>query len=76
MALAASRRGKQTIAEYVTDEPTLELLRSYGVDHAQGFHIGWPADPLDLSPHILRSGTTVPALLLPADLVQQRSGDG
>jgi PAS domain S-box-containing protein len=35
--------GLQTIAEGVEDEETLELLRSYGVDHAQGFHLGRPA---------------------------------
>jgi diguanylate cyclase (GGDEF)-like protein/PAS domain S-box-containing protein len=34
--------GKQTIAEYVGDDETLELLRAYGVDHAQGFHLGRP----------------------------------
>jgi diguanylate cyclase (GGDEF)-like protein/PAS domain S-box-containing protein len=38
--------GKRTIAEYVTDAATLELLRGYGVDYAQGYHIGHPA-PLD-----------------------------
>jgi diguanylate cyclase (GGDEF)-like protein/PAS domain S-box-containing protein len=35
--------GKQTIAEYVGDHETLELLRRLGVDYAQGFHIGRPA---------------------------------
>jgi EAL domain-containing protein (putative c-di-GMP-specific phosphodiesterase class I) len=34
---------KQTIAEGVEDEETLGLLRNYGVDFAQGFHIGRPA---------------------------------
>ncbi len=34
--------GTRTIAEYVTDRATLELLRSYGVDYAQGFEIGRP----------------------------------
>jgi EAL domain-containing protein (putative c-di-GMP-specific phosphodiesterase class I) len=34
--------GKQTIAEYVGDEPTMRLLRSYGVDYAQGFEVGRP----------------------------------
>jgi PAS domain S-box-containing protein len=33
----------QTIAEGVEDQETLELLRSYGVDYAQGFHLGRPA---------------------------------
>ena len=39
--------GKQTIAEFVADEETSELLRSQGVDYAQGFHIGRPA-PIEL----------------------------
>ncbi len=34
--------GKRTIAEYVTDRATLQLLRGYGVDYAQGFEIGRP----------------------------------
>ena len=34
--------GKKTIAEYVGDEETVELLRELGVDYAQGFHIGRP----------------------------------
>ncbi len=34
--------GKQTIAEYVGDEPTIGLLRDYGVDYAQGFQVGRP----------------------------------
>jgi diguanylate cyclase (GGDEF)-like protein len=34
--------GKTTIAEYVQDDATAELLREYGVDMAQGFHLGKP----------------------------------
>jgi EAL domain-containing protein (putative c-di-GMP-specific phosphodiesterase class I) len=34
--------GKQTIAEYVGDAATIELLRELGVDHAQGFEVGRP----------------------------------
>ena len=34
--------GKKTVAEHVDSAETLELLRSYGVDYAQGFHIGRP----------------------------------
>ena len=34
--------GQQTIAEGVEDEATLALLRSYGVDFAQGYFIGRP----------------------------------
>jgi EAL domain-containing protein (putative c-di-GMP-specific phosphodiesterase class I) len=35
--------GKQTVAEFVGDRSTVELLREYGVDHAQGFALGRPA---------------------------------
>jgi EAL domain-containing protein (putative c-di-GMP-specific phosphodiesterase class I) len=34
--------GKQTIAEYVGDGATVELLREIGVDYAQGFEVGRP----------------------------------
>jgi diguanylate cyclase (GGDEF)-like protein len=34
--------GKATIAEYVEDEATIGMLRDYGVDMAQGFHLGRP----------------------------------
>jgi diguanylate cyclase (GGDEF)-like protein/PAS domain S-box-containing protein len=33
---------KQTIAEFVSSNEALELLRTFGVDYAQGFHIGTP----------------------------------
>jgi diguanylate cyclase (GGDEF)-like protein len=36
--------GKQTIAEFVEDEETTQMLREYGVDMAQGFHLGRPVD--------------------------------
>ncbi len=34
--------GAQTIAEFVGDETTVGMLRSYGVDYAQGFAVGRP----------------------------------
>ncbi len=34
--------GILTAAEYVQDDATLDLLREYGVDFAQGFHVGEP----------------------------------
>jgi len=34
--------GKETIAEFVSDPQLERFLRSQGVDHAQGFHIGRP----------------------------------
>ncbi|HEY5707874.1 MAG TPA: EAL domain-containing protein [Solirubrobacterales bacterium] len=36
--------GKTTIAEYVQDDTTAEMLREYGVDMAQGYHLGRPVD--------------------------------
>jgi diguanylate cyclase (GGDEF)-like protein len=36
--------GKRTIAEFVEDEETRTLLQEYGVDMAQGFHLGKPVD--------------------------------
>jgi diguanylate cyclase (GGDEF)-like protein len=36
--------GKQTIAEFVQDDDTTRMLREYGVDMAQGFHLGRPVD--------------------------------
>jgi EAL domain-containing protein (putative c-di-GMP-specific phosphodiesterase class I) len=41
--------GVRTIAEYVTDRPTLTLLRRYGVDYAQGFELGRPHPRFPLS---------------------------
>jgi EAL domain-containing protein (putative c-di-GMP-specific phosphodiesterase class I) len=43
----AQGMGKQTIAEYVGDEPTMRLLRGYGVDYAQGFEVGRPCGQLE-----------------------------
>ncbi len=36
--------GKKTIAEFVQDDQTTRMLRDYGVDMAQGFHLGRPVD--------------------------------
>jgi len=36
--------GKATIAGYVQDETTTQMLREYGVDMAQGFYLGRPVD--------------------------------
>ena len=34
--------GTETVAEFVGDEPTLDMLRELGVDYGQGFHLGRP----------------------------------
>ncbi|MBI5451323.1 MAG: GGDEF domain-containing protein [Gammaproteobacteria bacterium] len=39
----ARKLGKITVAEYVEDQQTLDLLRSYHIDYAQGYLIGKPA---------------------------------
>jgi diguanylate cyclase (GGDEF)-like protein/PAS domain S-box-containing protein len=43
--------GKRTIAEFVGDDETLELLKQYGIDYAQGFYVARPGplDDLDLT---------------------------
>ena len=38
--------GKTTVAEFVEDAETLTLLESFGVDFAQGYHIGRPSPML------------------------------
>jgi PAS domain S-box-containing protein len=40
--------GYETIAEGVEDAETMVLLKDYGVDYAQGFHLGCPA-PIEAS---------------------------
>jgi len=44
--------GKETIAEFVSDEQLERFVRSQGVDHAQGLHVGAPVplEQLQLSP--------------------------
>ena len=34
--------GKKTIAEFVENESTLDILREYGVDYAQGYYLSKP----------------------------------
>jgi diguanylate cyclase (GGDEF)-like protein len=43
-AIVTIARGleKQTVAEFVGDDRTTKILRGYGVDFAQGYHIGKP----------------------------------
>ncbi|HUE27443.1 MAG TPA: EAL domain-containing protein [Solirubrobacteraceae bacterium] len=41
--------GIKTVAESVTDDETIRLLREHGVDFAQGFHVGRPGPVVALS---------------------------
>ena len=45
MSELARGLGLRTVAEFVEDEETLEMLAEHEVDLAQGFHIGRP-EPL------------------------------
>jgi EAL domain-containing protein (putative c-di-GMP-specific phosphodiesterase class I) len=38
----ANGLGKRTIAEFVGNNETLELVREHGVHYAQGYHVGRP----------------------------------
>ncbi|TAN49521.1 MAG: EAL domain-containing protein [Methylococcaceae bacterium] len=46
MVEIARAYGKKTVAEFVEDQATLNLLRDYGVDYGQGYYIGKPAPGL------------------------------
>lgn len=53
MNQVAHALGKQTIAEYVESAETLQLLKDYGVDFAQGNFIGKPREALmNMAPNI------------------------
>lgn len=51
VADVAKVTGKRTIAEFVGDEATLNLLRKIGIDYAQGFLIGKPSPTLVTTKH-------------------------
>jgi diguanylate cyclase (GGDEF)-like protein len=42
MVEVARALDKKTIAEFVGDEQTLQLIRNWGLDFAQGYHVGRP----------------------------------
>jgi EAL domain-containing protein (putative c-di-GMP-specific phosphodiesterase class I) len=41
--------GRQTVAECVGDQETLQMLAGYGVDYAQGFALGYPRAHMTLA---------------------------
>lgn len=57
--------GKEVVAGFVQNEATLALLKTYGVDFVQGYHLGKPAEALPRQP-----------LLLVANADKRRSGSG
>jgi hypothetical protein len=50
--------GTRTVAEFVGDEPTVQLLRRLGVDYGQGYHLGMPGPIGDVLPGAAREGAT------------------
>jgi len=57
MVAVARGLGKETIAEFVSDAETVHLLRGYGVDYVQGFHIG--ADAKDVTSIVIDPATAI-----------------
>jgi diguanylate cyclase (GGDEF)-like protein/PAS domain S-box-containing protein len=62
MAEIAASLHLTTIAEFVEDAETLEMLANYGVDAVQGFHVGAPEPAYD-----------VETLRLPAEAAPERT---
>jgi diguanylate cyclase (GGDEF)-like protein/PAS domain S-box-containing protein len=62
MAEVARGLGIKSVAEFVEREDTVELLKKFGVDYAQGYLIGKPSPALGLKPGALSSldAATVP----------------
>jgi diguanylate cyclase (GGDEF)-like protein/PAS domain S-box-containing protein len=58
LSQVAAGFGKRTIAEYVENAETLGLLREFGIDFAQGHHIGHPAPASDIFPVSVQSAGT------------------
>ncbi len=48
MVQTARGLGKQTVAEWVGDRPTLDRLAGYGIDYAQGYYISCPLPAAEL----------------------------
>ncbi|HTW11468.1 MAG TPA: EAL domain-containing protein, partial [Solirubrobacteraceae bacterium] len=44
--------GTQTVAEFVGDDETVALLRQFGVDYGQGYHLGMPAPVAEILPRL------------------------
>jgi len=70
IAEMAQSLGLRTIAEYVKDAETLEILTDYGVDCAQGTYIGDP-EPI---PNLLEPGRAAPSRSEPGRAAPSRSG--
>jgi len=47
--------GTQTVAEFVGDDETVVLLRQFGVDYGQGYHLGMPGPVDEVLPKLAAS---------------------
>lgn len=61
MNQVAHALGKITIAEFVENQQTLDLLKHYGVDFVQGYHVGHPVSVIHMPGYVtgLREGHVV-----------------
>jgi diguanylate cyclase (GGDEF)-like protein len=59
IARVALDLGTQTVAEFVSDDATRELLRSYGVHYAQGYSIGRPQPIIATWPAAFADGAEI-----------------
>ncbi|MFL5867688.1 MAG: putative bifunctional diguanylate cyclase/phosphodiesterase, partial [Thermoleophilaceae bacterium] len=57
MVQVAKGLGMKTIAEFVGNDETVVFLREYGVDYAQGFHVGKPEPVAEVWPAALPAPT-------------------
>ncbi|MCW9013245.1 MAG: EAL domain-containing protein [Gammaproteobacteria bacterium] len=47
MIQIAATLGKQTVAEYVQDAATMEMLKQFGADYIQGYYLGEPTTAIN-----------------------------
>ena len=52
MNQVAHALGKITIAEFVETQQTFDLLKQYGVDFVQGYHVGQPVSAINPLGHV------------------------
>jgi hypothetical protein len=69
--------GAETVAEYVSDDQTLEFLREQGVGYAQGYRIGRPR-PIDdvLDMHGTHQAQPQPPIRVERPALGGGEGDG
>jgi EAL domain-containing protein (putative c-di-GMP-specific phosphodiesterase class I) len=60
----ANGLGKKTIAEFVENKASLNLLREYGVTHAQGYYIGKPHSELLTDHHWQEEAEIEPVIMV------------